>query len=625
MNKLLKKFGIIIFIFINFSVTSVSKSVECEWNAKYDTPCITIKPIPNTSQISEPSVNRYIITAKEIENSKALDINDVIEMIPGINLTQSGPMGQQTSVFTRGSNSNHTLVLLNGIPINDQSTTQGLHDFGVDFVQSIEQVEVYLGPNGAHFGPSAIGGAINFITNINYTNSINVSSSNMKNKIIDTNYTYITDAGWIFNLKGGLVNSNTNSARKGGDENDGIKNLSGNLNVEKWINDKTKFSAVVFGRQTISEYDSSPSVEEEYTGDNIMYVTQFGLDRKEENIEDTLKFHLNKYDRKYREAGTLDEYESNAFALRGERKIKLSDKLSLGFGLEHKYDWGEFINRGSSYSSSTKGNVYDNSAFTNIGFKPFNNTVASIYSRLDDHKTTGKNNAHKINITHNIFNNLKVGATHSTGFRNPSLYELYGTDSSGYSGNKELNPEKAKTKEIFGEYSISNNLKISLTGFNTSIYDHVEYKNNKYVNDTSQTDLNQSGVETNISWTGKGQSLSFFGTSLSSKKTNGVDQLRRPDKTYGFLYNKKIDSDTIGPFQFNLKYQHYGKHWDTHSTNWSTVLMDSTDILNFSLSKKIGNYNWFLKMSNLLDESYQRPHGYEQEERQFRIGLKRNY
>ena len=53
--------------------------------------------------------------------------------------------------------------------------------------------------------------------------------------------------------------------------------------------------------------------------------------------------------------------------------------------------------------------------------------------------------------------------------------------------------------------------------------------------------------------------------------------------------------------------------------------MDSTDILNFSLSKKIGNYNWFLKMSNLLDESYQRPHGYEQEERQFRIGLKRNY
>ena len=625
MNKLLKKFGIIIFIFTNLSLTSVSKSAECKWDNKSDALCITIKPIPNTSQISTSNVNRYIISAKEIKDSRALDINDVIEMIPGIHLTQSGPMGQQTSVFTRGSNSNHTLVLLNGIPINDQSTTQGLHDFGVDFIQSIEQVEVYLGPNGAHFGPSAIGGAINFITNIDYTNSINVSSLNMKNKIIDTNYTFTTDSGWIFNLKGGLVNSNTNSARKGGVENDEIKNLNGNLNVEKWINDKTKFSAVVFGRQTKSEYDSSPSVEEEYTGDNIMYATQFSLDRKEENIEDILKFHLNKYDRKYREAGTLDEYESNAFALRGERKIKLSDKLSLGFGLEHKYDWGEFINRGSSYSSSTKGNVYDNSAFTNIGFKPFNNTVASIYSRLDDHKTTGKHKAHKINITHNIFNNLKVGATHSTGFRNPSLYELYGTDSSGYSGNKELNPEKAKTKEIFGEYNISNNLKISLTGFNTSIYDHVEYKNNKYVNDTSQTDLNQSGVETNISWTGKGQSLSFFGTSLSSKKTNGADQLRRPNKTYGLLYNKKIISDTIGPFQFNLKYQHYGKHWDTHSTNWSTVLMDSTDILNFSLSKKIGNYNWFLKMSNLLDESYQRPHGYEQEERQFRIGLTRNY
>ena len=42
-----------------------------------------------------------------------------------------------------GTGSNHTLVMINGIPINDQSTTQGLHDFGVDFLQTVQQIEIY--------------------------------------------------------------------------------------------------------------------------------------------------------------------------------------------------------------------------------------------------------------------------------------------------------------------------------------------------------------------------------------------------------------------------------------------------------------------------------------------------
>ena len=52
----------------------------------------------------------------------------MIKNIPGINITQSGPKGQQASIFMRGTGSNHTLVMINGIAINDQSTTQGLHE-----------------------------------------------------------------------------------------------------------------------------------------------------------------------------------------------------------------------------------------------------------------------------------------------------------------------------------------------------------------------------------------------------------------------------------------------------------------------------------------------------------------
>ena len=130
---------------------------------------------------NEHEFDKDAITKQDIINSGAVDANDVLKLIPGLDVFQSGQKGQQTSIFTRGSESNHTLVLLNGIAINDQSVTDGLHDFGQDFVQTIQQIEIYKGANGAHFGPSAIAGAINFITDIDYTNSYSVNSTLVEN------------------------------------------------------------------------------------------------------------------------------------------------------------------------------------------------------------------------------------------------------------------------------------------------------------------------------------------------------------------------------------------------------------------------------------------------------------
>ena len=620
MLLILKSFIIFLFYFVSNAQGEIK---ECKWNDKKNVPCVTIiKPTPNTSIISEIGVRKNIITAKEINDYGAIDVNDVLKMVSGINLTQSGPRGQQTSVFTRGTNSNHTLVLLNGIPINDQSTTQGLHDFGVEFIQNIQQVEVYTGPNGAHFGSNAIGGAINFITSNDFINKIKITGSNNKNNTISTNYNTITDDGLALNLKLALTNSKTNSAKYNGIEKDSLKNINGNLNIEKWLNENLKFKTTFLGRNTIAEYDGSSS-EGEYTGDNLMYGAQIGLDYQRNNTEDSIILHYHKYDREYREAGTVDEYGSNAYTLRGERKAQLSDKISYGFGGEFKYDWGEFENNGS-YSSSTKGHTDNKGLFSNIGFKPYENTIISLYARSDDHKTTGINNTYKINFTQNI-DRLKIGATHSTGLRNPSLYELYGTDSTGYSGNTKLDPEKSSSNEIYGEYNISKDFLVSVTGFKSNIYNQVEYSNKQYINNSTNIDLNQSGVETAISWKNKNQKISLFGSSLSSKKTNGVDQLRRPEKTYGIKYTNKFNNSLIGPVQLSFDYNHYGKHWDTHSTNWSTTLMDSTDIINLALIKNFLGQEFSINITNLFDEGYQRPHGYTQDGRKIRFGFAKKY
>ena len=75
----------------------------------------------------------------------------------------------------------------------------------------------------------------------------------------------------------------------------------------------------------------------------------------------------------------------------------------------------------------------------------------------------------------------------------------------------------------------------------------------------------------------------------------------------------------------NLKYNHYGKHFDTHSSSFSTIEMDSTDLIDVSLNKKIGIYNLSLNTFNLFDEKYQRPHGYSQNDRLFNLTLKTHF
>ena len=125
-------------------------------------------------------------------------------MVNGLDVFQSGEKGQQTSIFTRGSESNHTLVLLNGVAINDQSVTDGLHDFGQDFISTLQQVDVYKGSSGAHFGPNAIAGAINFITDIDYINSYSIVGANNENFNLNYNTTKITANNWHLNFKGSL-------------------------------------------------------------------------------------------------------------------------------------------------------------------------------------------------------------------------------------------------------------------------------------------------------------------------------------------------------------------------------------------------------------------------------------
>ena len=617
---------ILVLIILNFNVQAYELR-ECQWDNRKGIPCLTISKTSNTSDFSESSVSKTIIGREEIDKSGAVDVVDILKYVEGLDIKQNGQKGQLTSLFMRGTNSNHTLVLVNGIPINDQSTTQGLHNFGQDFVQTIQQIEIYKGSNGAHFGPSAIGGAINFVTAIDYINKYSINGFDGKNYSINTNYTKIIDNGWHLNLKGSSSNNKINSSRYGGKEEDSAKNYQLNINAKKWIYDDLKIKSMFYARRTKANYDASSSDESGFSHDK-MYVTQLSLNKLTKNSENIITLHYNHYDREYDESGYFDWYNSDSTVIKAERIIEPINKLSYGYGTEYKYDSGSFTNNGSWSTPSAKGNVDNLGFFANSGYQFSNNTIFSLYGRGDKHKTTGFNPTYKINLT-KFFGKFKLRLTHSTALRNPSLYELYGnngrTDSYKHVANPDANPEKSKNNELEVKYFFNETLSLKNTFYRSFIEDALLYDSNYnggsgYTNNNS--DLKQDGVESNLVYRKKNQKLSVYNIISSSKKIDGNRQLNRPDSTYGVNYNINLNNDIFGPISIYYNYKHYGKSFD-YAPGIKKV--DSTDIMNLSFSKKI-NFGFIsFNITNLLDETYQRPYGYQQNGRLFRFGFRNSF
>ena len=263
---------ILFLVYLNFASASGEELKECKWKNTNRVPCLTIFSAPNTSKITEGSVGKSVITKKQMIDSGYHDVRSLLEHVAGIDVYSDGPRGQKTSVFMRGTNSNHTLVLLNGIPINDQSSPKAMFDFGYDFLQGLQQIEIYKGASGAIFGPAAIGGAINFVTDIDYQNSVLVSGSNSKTNSISGNYTYLAENGWHHNIQAGSSKINEISTQNTSTDIDPTKNKSLTYNSMKFLDDNLKFKITGYGRKTNSGYDSWDDANA--NADNIMYAFQ---------------------------------------------------------------------------------------------------------------------------------------------------------------------------------------------------------------------------------------------------------------------------------------------------------------------------------------------------------------
>ncbi len=130
-------------------------------------PEATLPPVFVTSTrtetpLSQVTTSATVITAQDIENQQAETVLQVLRTVPGLDVVQNGSRGSAASVFLRGSESDHVLVLIDGVEVN--STTLGAFDFANLTTENVERIEILRGAGGTLYGSQAIGGVINIIT-----------------------------------------------------------------------------------------------------------------------------------------------------------------------------------------------------------------------------------------------------------------------------------------------------------------------------------------------------------------------------------------------------------------------------------------------------------------------------
>lgn len=120
----------------------------------------TSVPMPNDQTGNSVTV----VTSEQIQQSQQRYVPEVLRSVPGLNVVQSGGPGSLTSVFIRGTNANHTKVLIDGVDANDPASANGTFDFGQLLTADVERIEILRGPQSGLYGSDAIGGVISITT-----------------------------------------------------------------------------------------------------------------------------------------------------------------------------------------------------------------------------------------------------------------------------------------------------------------------------------------------------------------------------------------------------------------------------------------------------------------------------
>ena len=578
-------------------------------------PCITISKyiLRDPSVLTTASMSVDYIDQYTIENTNTIDTVQAIARATGLNVVQSGPTGQQTSVFMRGMNSNHTMVAINGVAIKDHSTTGGLHDIGSDFIKHVTGIQVVKGSQGTLYGANAVGGVINFITTDSYANSISTTTGSNNTKGLTLKIHRNIDNHSVSVIADGTTSDGI-SVAPAGTEKDGFDANNITINTKSMWDD-VEIKTTLIRRESDADLDNGTSDDLDYTAENNMNLYQLSGKVNTGLGSYNLTFSRTEYDRDYYNGTEHDEYDSSSNTVLLTNTIQ-KDKWDITPGVEYEEFEGSFDNRGQYYSASVDTGGENIGYFVNGNMIVSDKLLLSAGVRQDDPSLFGDYTTYRLGGTYDLTGALQLKGNYATSVKTPTLYEMHGSDNYGYNGNPNLLPEEAVSTDLGFEFKFKESV-LDFVYFSTDLDNLITYGNSTYSNASGKS--NRHGAELkfntlvseNIYWRTNA-------TFTIAEDGNGTQVLRRPKWTGLTAVDYKKDSWTT-----TAEYLHTGSHLDIDSATYATITKPSVGVANFHTNYEINeNSNVIFSLNNAFDKTYERPDGYAQHGRNILLTYK---
>jgi vitamin B12 transporter len=568
-----------------------------------------------------------VVTARDLEQKQSMTALEALQGVPGLDLVKNGGAGGNSSAFIRGANPEHTLVLMDGIPLNDPlSTNRVFFDWDQLFVDDIKQIEVVRGPESPLYGSNAMGGVINVISQKGEgrpRGSLSFEGGAYHSFRESATAGFGGEEGGLF-----LAVSRFDSAGfSSSDQNlgnllpNGDQNTTGSLRAEIAPLPDLKGNFLFHYTQSHTSLDDGggPGTDNpNYFGDGKMFLAggQTSLKLLDGDWEQILGISFTDHLRTYTNDPSVYQpydyergvYDGQSGQISWQNNLRVAKGETLVLGLQGQQEWGnstEDFGYGPATLTATArtGSVFAESQ-ASLGDRFFQTFGA----RLDFHSQFGSHSTYRAGAAYYVPDiDTKLKATYGTGFRAPSLYQLY----SPY-GNLLLSPETSVGFDAGFEQPVGNNLLLfGATYFHNDFEGLIDYdfSTSQYVNvGRAQT----SGLETFADLRGiPGLDIRGSYTLTEARNTSTGDPLlRRPRNKAGMDVFYRWDDAELG-----ASVQYTGDRRDVTfpppAYALTPVTMPEYFILNLMGSYRLGEHvKLFARIHNLFNETYEEVYGY---------------
>lgn len=577
--------------------------------AALETLTVTASRIQQPAEAALASVT--LITRQEIEASQASDLVQLFSQVPGLEIVRSGGPGQISSIFTRGTESDHTLVLLDGVKINPG--TLGSANLGNLSLEMIERIEIVKGPHSTLYGSEALGGVIQIFTRKTgpvasfYTTLGEDSTRSGGVQLFHTN-----EQGTQLGLGVDYTETDGFPTLQNATIDSGFDRLSVNAQVTQPVGDNSQLSLSAQQHQGTAEYlgkdySNYPAIsllakDQDYLARNLSLAFESQLQPNWHT-----RFALGHF------TDELEQNQSDDFANTQRTQFDWENQLSLGehqltTGLSWQQEAVESLSFGTGFDKSIDSQAIYLQDALNFGVHSL-----ILAARYTHHEQFGGHTTWETRYGYQVNSDLSLYASAATGFRAPSASDLY-----GYGGNPNLNPETATNLEVGLKYQLDKANHLSAALFQNRIEDlinFVEVAPYTYQGENIDKatikglELSHRLQQDNLSWT--------TAITLQSPKNRSTDTLllRRAQRTLSSQLHYRTGRYTLGG------------EWLAQSRKKDTPAnVNGYGIVNLTLARTLTpQLTLEAKVLNVGDKAYETVSGYNTQGRAAYLTLRGHF